>query len=328
MILFGINNLIIVAFLVAIVLSLLFGVVYIDFVKKKLYNQYILDGIPENHAKKSGTPTTGGVFIVIAAIVASIAALMMEQKLTTQASIILLTYVFYTFAGFKDDIRKIQNKQNQGLTPRGKLFLQIVIAMLPALYVTVTGQTQVTLGHWSVNLGYFYPLFAVFVITGVSNAVNLTDGLDGLASANVIIAMIACSLISVVMGNTDIAIICAAVAGSVAGFLYFNKYPAKIFMGDTGSLALGGVLGTLAVMGKFELWLIPIGIIFLCETLSVIIQVASFKLTGKRVFKMSPVHHHFELCGWKETKIVVFFTVVTTIFCILAVLLFIKTYAG
>lgn len=320
--------LIIVAALVALVLSLLSGVIYIKFLEKKLYNQYIREGIPENHSKKVGTPTTGGVFIVVATIVAAIIALLMEQKLTTQASLILLTFAFYTFAGFKDDIQKIRNKQNQGLTAKGKLFLQVAIALLPALYVTLTHQTSIALGHWSINLGYFYPVFAVFLITGVSNAVNLTDGLDGLAASNVVIAMVACTVISMIMGNIDIAIISAATAGATLGFLYFNKYPAKVFMGDTGSLALGGMLGTLAVMGKFELWLVIIGMVFLCETLSVILQVASFKLTGKRIFKMSPIHHHFELSGWKETKIVLFFTSITTICCLLAVILFWKSYVG
>lgn len=324
----SVNPLVIVSALVAVVLSLLFGVVYINFLKKGTYSQYILDVAPENHAKKSGTPTTGGVFIVVATVLASIVALLMEQKLTTQASIILLTFVFYTFAGFKDDLQKIKNKQNKGLSAKGKLFLQVAIALLPALYVTVTGQTTVTVGSWGVNLGWFYPLFAVFVITGVSNAVNLTDGLDGLAASNVVVAMIACTIVSLISGNIDIAIISAATMGATLGFLYFNKYPAQVFMGDTGSLALGGMLGTLAVMGKFEMWLIIIGIVFLCETLSVILQVTSFKLTGKRIFKMSPIHHHFELCGWKETSIVLFFTLVTTIFCILAVILFLYMYAG
>lgn len=314
--------LVIVAALVAVVLSLLFGVVYINFLKEKLYNQYIRDVAPETHAKKAGTPTTGGVFIVVATLFASIAALLMEQRPTTQAFIILMTFVFFTFAGFQDDIQKIKKHQNEGLTARGKLFLQMAIALLPALYVTLTGQTAVSLGHWSVDLGYFYPFFAVFVITGVSNAVNLTDGLDGLAASNVIFAMLAATVISLSMGNVDIAIISAAVAGATGGFLFFNKYPAKVFMGDTGSLALGGILGTIAVMGKFELWLIIIGFVFFCETLSVILQVLSFKLTGKRIFKMAPIHHHFELLGWKETKIVYVFTFVTIICCILAVKLF------
>ncbi|MDD3238454.1 MAG: phospho-N-acetylmuramoyl-pentapeptide-transferase [Candidatus Gastranaerophilales bacterium] len=320
--------LIIVSALIAIVLSLLFGVVYVHFLQKGGYNQYILDVAPENHAKKAGTPTTGGVFIVVATVLASIIALLMEQKLTTPAAIILMAFVFYAFAGFKDDIQKIKNKQNKGLTAKGKLFLQIVIALLPALYMTVTGHTNITLGGWDFNLGWFYPFFAVFVITGVSNAVNLTDGLDGLAASNVVIAMAACAIIATFLGNIDIGIIAAATAGASAGFLYFNKYPAKVFMGDTGSLALGGMLGTLAVMGKFELWLIPIGIIFFCETMSVILQVASYKFTGNRIFKMSPIHHHFELCGWKETKIVAVFTAITTIFCILAVILFLCTFVG
>ena len=320
--------LMLVSMLVALVLSLLFGVVYIKFLQKNFYNQYVLDVVPENHAKKNGTPTTGGVFIVVATVLASIVALLMEQKLTTQGSLILLTFVFYTFAGFKDDIQKIRNKQNQGLTAKGKLFLQVAIALLPALYVTVTDQTTLTFWHWSINLGLLYPFFAVFVITGVSNAVNLTDGLDGLAASNVVVAMFACAAISFIMGNTDIAIISMATAGATLGFLYFNKFPAKVFMGDTGSLALGGMLGTLAVMGKFELWLVIIGIVFFCETMSVILQVLSFKLTGKRIFKMSPIHHHFELCGWKETKIVKVFTAVTVICSLLAVLLFWKAYAG
>ena len=160
------------------------------------------------------------------------------------------------------------------------------------------------------------------MITGVSNAVNLTDGLDGLAASNMVISTAALTIINLIMGNVDIAIICAAVMGACLGFLYFNKHPAKVFMGDTGSLALGGVLGTIAVMGKFELWLIPIGIIYLTETLSVMLQVTSFKLTGKRIFKMSPIHHHFELCGWNETKIVKVFTLINFIFCTGAVALF------
>lgn len=318
----------IVATLVALVLSLLLGVVYVDFLKKNTLNQYILDGIPENHAKKAGTPTTGGVFLVVATIVASIIALLLEQKLTTQASIILLTFAFFTFAGFKDDLQKIKSHQNKGLSARGKLFLQIAIAILPALYVTLSGQTAITFGHHSFNLGWLYPVFAVFLVTGVSNAVNLTDGLDGLASSNIVIAMAACTVISLIMGNVDIAIVSAATMGATLGFLYFNRHPAQVFMGDTGSLALGGMLGTLAVMGKFELWLIPVGFVFMCETLSVILQVISFKLTGKRIFKMSPIHHHFELCGWSETKIVAVFSLVTFISCLLALVLFVRVYAG
>lgn len=312
-------SLIIVAALVAIILALLSGVVYIDFLKKKMFGQEIRDCAPESHAKKSGTPTTGGVFIVGSALIGSVIALVMAQKLTTLACLLLMTFVFYMLAGLMDDILKIKNHHNEGLTPRAKLFLQIAIALLPALYMTVTKETYITLGNLSFDLGWFYPLFAIFLIVGVSNAVNLTDGLDGLAASNVTVSMAACTILAILTGNTDIAIVSAAIAGSCLGFLYFNKYPAKVFMGDTGSLALGGVLGAIAVMGKFELWLIPIGFIYMCETLSVIIQVTSFKLTGNRVFKMSPIHHHFELCGWKETKIVTVFTLVTILLSCVAV---------
>ena len=171
--------------------------------------------------------------------------------------------------------------------------MQVAIACLPVMFVTISGRTFLTFGEYTFNLGYFYPVFGVFLITGVSNAVNLTDGLDGLAASNMIVSTVALGLINLIMGNVDIAIICASVAGACLGFLYFNRHPAKVFMGDTGSLALGGVLGTIAVMGKFELWLIPIGIIFLLETLSVMLKVTSYKLTGNRIFKMSPIHHHF-----------------------------------
>lgn len=318
----------VVSALVALVLSLLFGVVYIDFLKKKVYGQYIREEAPESHARKNGTPTTGGVVIVLAIVLASLIALPMEQVTTTEAFIVLLTLIFFTFTGFQDDIQKIKRHQNKGLSAWGKLFLQSAIALLPSFYMFMKGETTVSMVGYSVNLGILYPLFAMFIITGSSNALNLTDGLDGLASSNAIIAFAACSVISLLSGNSDIAIISAAVSGAVLGFLYFNKHPAQVFMGDTGSLALGGLLGTVAVVGKFELYLLLIGIIFIIETISVILQVTSFRLTGKRIFKMSPIHHHFELCGWPETKIVKAFSFVTLVFSALAVFVFIYFNKG
>ncbi|MBR6164240.1 phospho-N-acetylmuramoyl-pentapeptide-transferase [bacterium] len=320
--------LIIVAGLVALVLSLLLGVVYIDFLKKKMLQQYVLEDAPETHAQKAGTPTTGGVFIIVSILAASLAALFMELKMTPQAQVVLLTLIFYALTGLKDDLSKIRKKKNQGLTPKGKLSLQIAIAILPAIYVMMTGQTVVSLGSWSLDLGWIYPLFVIFLMTGVSNAVNLTDGLDGLAASTVAISMLACCMICYFIGDIDIAIICSATAGALIGFLYYNRHPAKVFMGDTGSLALGGMLAVIAVIGKFELWLLLIGFIYMTETLSVIIQVTSFKLTGKRVFKMSPIHHHFELCGWKETKVVTVFALVTLLTSAAAVVLFKMFYAG
>jgi len=197
--------------------------------------------------------------------------------------------------------------------------LQIAVAMLPAFYIIFSGQTAVTFLNFSLDLGWFYPVFVVFMMVGASNATNLTDGLDGLCASSCVIAFLACAAICYLNNNIDLAIISISAGAACLGFLYYNRKPAKIFMGDTGSLALGGLLATIAIMGKFELWLIPIAILFICETLSVMIQVTSFKLTGKRVFKMSPIHHHFELSGWGENKIVAVFTLVTLISSTLAV---------
>lgn len=313
-----------IAFLLGMILCMLFGVPYIDMLKKKMIGQYIKDVAPENHAKKQGTPTTGGVFIIVAIILASVTALLLAQKLTTIALITIITLAFYTFAGFQDDYIKIKGKGNDGLTARGKLFRQIAIALLPTLFLITTNPNacEFAIGNFIIDMKWLYPFFAVFIITGASNAYNLTDGLDGLAAGCGVPAFIACALISLSMGEIELAIISAAVAGALLGFLKFNKPKAEVFMGDTGSLAIGGLLGTIAVLGKFEFLLIFIGGVFVMETLSVIIQVTSFKTTGKRVFKMAPIHHHFELLGWNEKKIVIVFSIVSLLLSAIAVILF------
>lgn len=308
-----------VAALMTLVLALLFGVPYLEFMKKKMYGQYIREEVQILHAKKSKTPTTGGVFLVAALLVGSLVALFMAQAISTRALIVLMTLIFYMFTGFEDDIKKIKGCQNEGLSPKAKLALQIAVSMLPAVYLVYQGQTEISLFNFSINLGYLYPFFAVFMIVGSSNALNLTDGLDGLACGCSFFAFFACAVISYLNHCTDLAIISMAASAACLGFFYFNKNPAKIFMGDTGSLALGGLLATISIMGKFELWLIPIGVIFIAETLSVMLQVASFKLTGKRIFKMSPIHHHFELCGWNEKKIVFVFAMISALGGLLAV---------
>ena len=309
-----------VAGLIALILTLLLGVPYIAFMKKKMYAQYLREEVAQMHAGKEKTPTTGGVFMVLAIVMASVIALFMAEAATKRACIAIITFLFYAFTGFEDDIKKIKGKQNMGLSAKGKLMLQIAVSLLPAIYLIYSSRTEVSFFNFSVELGwFFYPLFAIFMIVGASNAVNLTDGLDGLASSGSLWAFLACSVLSYMNGYIDLAIISAAAAATALGFLYYNKKPAKIFMGDTGSLALGGLLATIAIMGKFELWLIPIGILFICETLSVMLQVASFKLTGKRIFKMSPIHHHFELLGWSEKKIVFVFSLVSFIGSALAV---------
>lgn len=311
-----------VAGLISLILCLLFGIPYIAFMKKKQYSQYLREEVASMHAYKEKTPTTGGVFIIASIIISSIIALFMAQKTTTSAIIVLMTLIFYSFTGFEDDIKKIKAHQNLGLSAGAKFMLQVAVAMLPAFYIIFSNQTAITFLNFSFDLGWFYPLFVVFMMVGASNALNLTDGLDGLASSSSVIAFLACAIICYLNNNIDLAIISIATSASCFGFLYFNKKPAKIFMGDTGSLALGGLLATIAIMGKFELWLIPIAILFICETLSVMIQVTSFKLTGKRVFKMSPIHHHFELSGWGENKIVIVFTLFTFIFSAIAVALY------
>lgn len=319
-----------VAFLLSMILCLLFGVPYIDFLKKKMIGQYVKDCAPEAHAKKQGTPTTGGVFIILAILIASIIALLLAQRFTTEAFIVLITLIFYTFAGFQDDYLKIKGKANDGLSARGKLLRQIAIALLPTLYVMMNFShgTEVSVFSHIIDLKWLYPVFAVFVITGSSNAYNLTDGLDGLAASTGMFAFAACAVIALFSGHPEVAIIAATVAGALFGFMRYNKPKAQVFMGDTGSLAIGGLLGTLAVISKFEFLLIFIGAVFVMETLSVIIQVISFKTTGKRVFKMSPIHHHFELCGWSEKKIVIVFALVSALMSAIALTLFYLTVRG
>ena len=312
-----------VGFLLSMILCILFGVPFIDFLKKKMIGQYIKELAPEAHAKKQGTPTMGGVFIVAAIIFSSIVTLFLAEKFSTTSIIILMTLLFYFFVGFQDDYIKIKGHGNDGLSARGKLLRQIAIGVLPVAYMMMMNPhaTELQVGHLTLELGWFYPIFAVFVITGASNAYNLTDGLDGLASFTGVFAFAACSIICWVKGAYQEAIISATVVGALAGFLKYNKPKAQVFMGDTGSLALGGLLGVIAVMGKFELLLVIIGGVFVIETLSVMIQVASFKLTGKRVFKMAPIHHHFELCGWSEKKIVLVFGLTSAVLSVIAFLI-------
>lgn len=310
-----------VALLLSLVLCLLFGVPYIDFLRKKTIGQYILDVAPEAHAQKAGTPTTGGVFIIAAIIISSIITLFMAQQMDKSAWIIIVTLLFMALAGLQDDYLKIKGHENKGLSPRGKLVRQILIALIPTIYAMHTYGTVITLGSHTFDLGILYPVFTVFVVTGASNAYNLTDGLDGLAAATGIPAFLACGILAFFGGHTAAAIIAATVIGALLGFLKYNKPKAQVFMGDTGSLALGGLLGTLAVIGRCELLLAIFGGVFVAETLSVILQVTSFKLTGKRIFKMSPIHHHFELCGHSEIRIVKEFTLVSLILAITAVVL-------
>lgn len=309
-----------VAALIALLLTLILGRPYIDFIKKYFCGQYILDLAPDNHAKKAGTPTMGGTLIIDCAMIAIILALVMMKQVSHATIVALVTFILFAITGFIDDFQKNKQKENKGLSPKGKLALQVIAAALPAFYMLIKGATTVSIfGLMELDFGICYPIFAILVIIGASNAVNLTDGLDGLASGLSVLSFLTCTIVFASIGQIELAIVSASVAFACAGFLYYNYHPAKIFMGDTGSLALGGLLGTLGILGKFEFWLIPIAIVFIIETLSVILQVISFKTTGKRIFKMSPIHHHFELSGWNELKVVRVFWLVGAIFCALSI---------
>ncbi len=308
--------------ILAFILAFLLGIPYIDLMKKKMYGQYIREVAPENHAKKQGTPTTGGAFIIVSILAAAIVTLLLAQKLGANAWIILITTTLFALLGYKDDMIKINGKNNQGLTAKGKLVAQITIALIPAIFVTINGATQVDFLGLSVNLGWFYPIFAGIVIVGTSNAFNLTDGLDGLATSCAIPVFLAFIGIATYTPRTDIAIISAVAVGALLGFLKYNKAKAQIFMGDTGSLALGGLMGTLAVVGKFEIFLAILAGLFVIEALSVIIQVLHYKATGERFFRMAPLHHHYELCNHTEEQIVKRFAMVSALFALLGLLLY------
>ncbi|NOQ19464.1 MAG: phospho-N-acetylmuramoyl-pentapeptide-transferase [Desulfobacterales bacterium] len=290
--------------------------------------QYIRDDGPETHHKKAGTPTMGGTLIIFSIIVSTL----LWTNLTNYfVWIVLLVTVGYGAIGFADDYLMQIKKQSKGLNVRNKFLLQTILAIVAGIlvYMVPDFSTRVTVPVFkniSPDLGWGYILFAAFVIIGTSNAVNITDGLDGLAIGPLIIASAAYMVfayvaghfkiadylqINYVAGSGEIAVFCGAMAGSGLGFLWFNSYPAQIFMGDVGSLALGAAIGTVAVITKQEILLVLVGGLFVIETLSVIFQVGFFKMTnGRRIFRMAPLHHHFELKGWAEPKVIVRFWII------------------
>jgi len=265
----------------------------------------------------------GGIVIISAILLASLFGLLQIGSLNLKSIILLFVISGFALLGFMDDYAKITKKQNKGINGWTKLLFQAIFAFFIVSYMFFFQHisTISIFGISNIDLGYFYILFGIFVILASSNAINLTDGLDGLACLTCFVSFITLSIFLLNTSNADLALISFVIAGSCIGFLIFNYNPAKIFMGDVGSLMLGGAFGALGVLGKLEFWLIPIGIIFVIETLSVIIQVISFKSTGKRVFKMTPLHHHFELSGNKETSIVWKFTIIQLVFCVIAIIL-------
>lgn len=298
------------AIAVAFTISVISGLIIIPALRRMRFGQSIREEGPKAHQKKAGTPTMGGLIFITSIILSTLFLSYIYDVMTTQTIVLLLIFVGFGVIGFLDDFIIVVQKKNLGLTSLQKLIGQIIVAVA-AFFLLKMGPFETTVNlpftNIQIELGILYVVFLVFWLVGFSNAVNITDGLDGLVSGLSSIAFAAFGILALTYGLEDIAMFAFVVTGAMLGFLLFNKKPAKVFMGDTGSLALGGALAMISVLMKQEVMLLLIGIVFVIETLSVIIQVISFKLTGKRVFKMSPIHHHFELSGWSEWKIVIVF---------------------
>lgn len=288
----------------AAVLTVILGFFGIPLLKKMKARQSIREEGPKSHRVKSGTPTMGGLFMLLAAVLVVIFNKMIDPSVLW----LLFLTLGHGLLGFLDDFIKAEKKRNLGLTAKQKMLGQIILAVLFCLGVVDTLHLPYSIAipftQIDISIGLLYYPFVVLVIVGASNAVNLTDGLDGLAAGCCVICFSAYAVFCYMTGFNDLGYFIITLAGCCVGFLFFNYHPAKVFMGDTGSLALGGAIAGISVMTRTELLLIFLGMIFVLEALSVIIQVASFQLTGKRVFKMSPLHHHFELSGWSEVHVV------------------------
>lgn len=299
------------ATIVAFITSIVIGPILIPYLKKLKFGQNVRDDGPRSHLKKAGTPTMGGIIFIVSVIITA----MIFSPWNKYMAILLVITIGYGAIGFLDDFLKIYFKRPLGLKAKQKLFWQFLLALVIAYFAKKYIGTDVIVPFLKkkIDLGVYYIPFIVFVIVGTANSVNLTDGLDGLATGVSFMVTAFFALVSLFLNNGAYAIFSAAFTGALLGFLRYNRYPAEIFMGDTGSLAIGGAVGTLAVLTKLPVILPLVGIIYVLEALSVIIQVISFRFFGKRFFKMSPLHHHFELSGWHETRVVYTFWVVTLI---------------
>ena len=315
----------ILAIIIAFAISALLCPIIIPFLHKLKFGQQVRDDGPQSHLKKQGTPTMGGLIILSSIIITSLFYIPSYPKIIP----VLFMTAGFGIIGFLDDYIKIILKRSEGLTPLQKLAGQIVITGIFAWYVLNSGEVGTDMlipftGGFEdgkfLSLGILFVPALFFVTLGTDNGVNFTDGLDGLCTS---VTILVATFLTIVAIGEDMGIspITGAVVGSLLGFLLFNVYPAKVFMGDTGSLALGGFVASAAYMMRLPLFIPMIGLIYLVEVLSVIIQVTYFKKTGgKRIFKMAPIHHHFELCGWAETRVVAVFSIVTAILCMVAYL--------
>ncbi|MEO6193748.1 MAG: phospho-N-acetylmuramoyl-pentapeptide-transferase [Thermoanaerobaculia bacterium] len=326
------------AMVLALILSWLLGPWFIRQLRRLSVGQNIRDVGPQAHQVKAGTPTMGGLLILFATLVPT---LLLGDLRNVYVWLVAIVTTAFGAIGFADDYLKVRNRRNLGLTARAKFLLQVLVGLafgiallvLPAESGFNPAVTLPFIKRLVLHLGYFYIPFVAFVLVGSSNAVNLTDGLDGLAIGATSVAAATYAIFTYVAGNRvianylqlsyvpgvgEVAVFCGAMVGAGIGFLWFNSHPAEVFMGDVGSLSLGAAIGSVAVIAKQEILLVLVGGLFVMEALSVIIQVASFKLRGKRVFRMSPLHHHFELSGWAEPKVIVRFWILSILFALLS----------
>lgn len=301
-------------FLIAFLVTVITGPLIIRWLISLKFGQSILEIGPNWHKNKQGTPTMGGLMFILGIVLASVVCLR-----DSKAWIVLITALCFGAIGFYDDYIKVAKKRNLGLTSKQKFLLQLVVAIgLVVAAEVLDGEGTAILIPFTqreLSLGWIYYPFILFVILGTENSVNLTDGIDGLAAGITTIVMLFMAGMSWQYNQEGMMLLCLCIVGGCLGFLVYNRYPAKVFMGDTGSLFLGGAVSACAVVLRQPLLLLLIGFIYFAETLSVILQVASYKATKKRIFKMAPIHHHFEMCGWSEKKIVLVFCSITVLLC-------------
>lgn len=306
---------------ISFLITLILGPIMIPMLKRLKIGQNVRDDGPQTHLKKSGTPTMGGIIILIALVI----TILTSGVLNTDMYVLLLSTFGFGLIGFIDDYIKVVKKRSLGLRAHEKLIGQIILAIILAVYqssTSVLGTKLIVpfLKDQYLDLGPLYIPFIAFVVVATVNSVNLTDGLDGLASGVTLIILSFFGLVALNSGMESISIFSTTLAGACLGFLIHNAYPAKVFMGDTGSMALGGAVSAIAILLNLPLIIPIVGGIYFAEALSVIIQVTSYKLTGKRVFLMSPLHHHYEQKGWKETKVVAVFWTITVILCLIGII--------